>query len=203
MLTLFHSPGSCSNGILYLLEEAGVAFDTQVVNVRAGDQNTPKYRAQNPKGKVPALKLTDGTVLTEFQSIAYWIGQSIAPQLWPAGILAQTRTLAALDFMVGSVHMRGFTFVKVPQKFVTDPSAQDALRSHGRAQVDNGLKVLSDMLAGKDYLMGQISIADGALFYILDWAVSDGFELPDNLAACLARLRARPAFAGSVGQYSS
>lgn len=203
MLTLFHSPGSCSNGILYLLEEAGIAFDTQVVNVRAGEQNTPEYRAQNPKGKVPALKLEDGTVLTEFQSIAYWIGQSVAPQLWPTDLMDQTRTLAALDFLVGSVHMRGFTFVKVPQKFVTDPAAQDALRNHGRTQVESGLAVLSDMLADQDYLMGQISIADGALFYILDWAVSDGFDLPENLAHCLTRLRARPAFAGSTGQYSS
>lgn len=203
MLTLFHSPGSCSNGILYLLEEAGIAFDTQVVNVRAGEQNTPEYRAQNPKGKVPALKLEDGTVLTEFQSIAYWIGQSVAPQLWPTDLMDQTRTLAALDFLVGSVHMRGFTFVKVPQKFVSDPAAQDALRSHGRAQVESGLAVLSDMLADQDCLMGQISIADGALFYILDWAVSDGFDLPENLARCLTRLRTRPAFAGSAGQYSA
>ena len=203
MLTLFHSPGSCSNGILYLLGEAGVAFDTQVVNVRAGEQNTPEYRAQNPKGKVPALKLEDGTVLTEFQSIAYWIGQSLAPQLWPGDLMVQTLTLAALDFMVGSVHMRGFTFVKVPQKFVSDTDAQDALRSHGRTQVENGLNVLSEMLADQEYLMGPISIADGALFYILDWAAADGFELPKNLASCLTRLRARAGFANSKGLYSS
>lgn len=203
MLTLFHSPGSCSNGILYLLDEAGIAFDTQVVNVRAGEQNTPEYRAQNPKGKVPALKLEDGTVLTEFQSIAYWIGQSLAPQLWPGDLMVQTRTLAALDFMVGSVHMRGFTFVKVPQKFVSDTDAQDALRSHGRTQVENGLNVLSEMLADQEYLMGPISIADGALFYILDWAAADRFELPKNLANCLTRLRARAGFANSKGLYSS
>ena len=44
MLTLFHSPGSCSNGILYLLNEIGAEHEVSVVNVLAGEQKTEAYR---------------------------------------------------------------------------------------------------------------------------------------------------------------
>ena len=59
MLTFYHSPQSCSNGILLLLHEVGAVFETKIVDVRAGDQRGATYLGLNPKGKVPALGLAD------------------------------------------------------------------------------------------------------------------------------------------------
>jgi glutathione S-transferase len=117
VLTFYHSPQSCSNGILLLLHEVGAAFETRIVDVRAGNQRGAAYLALNPKGKVPALGL-DG---------------------------------------------------------------QAALKAHGRAEVVNGLKVLSEMMAEAPYLLGRFSVADAALFYVLDWTEQDGgYDLPAN-----------------------
>lgn len=199
MLTFYHSPGSCSNGILLLLNEIGADFDTQIVNVALGDQHSDAYRTQNPKGKVPALKIDDETVLTEFQAIASWLAAAHPDTgLWPDDPMAQARTLEALDFIVGSLHMRGFTFVKVPQKFLSDDAGKAALRDHGRAEVGKGLTILSGMMGERDYLLGHFGLADAALFYVLDWAEQEGFALPANLAACHARLRARPSYSKSM-----
>lgn len=193
MLTFFHSPGSCSNGILLLLNELGTDFDTRVVHVARGDQRSDAYLAQNPKGKVPALKIGDETVLTEFQTIAYWLANAYPDAcLWPDDLMARSRTLEALDFIVGSVHMRGFTFVKVPQKFLSDDAGKAALQVHGRAEVGKGLAILSEMMGERDYLLGDFGLADAALLYVLDWAEQEEFKMPANLAACHARLRERP-----------
>lgn len=195
MLTFFHSPGSCSNGILLLLHETGADFDTRIVDVVRGDQRSDAYLAQNPKGKVPALKIDDETILTEFQAIAYWLAIAYPDAgLWPDGLLARSRTLEALDFIVGSVHMRGFTFVKVPQKFLSDAAGKSALQAHGRTEVGKGLSILSEMMGERDYLLGDFGLADAALFYVLDWAKQEGFTLPENLSACHQRLRQRPSF---------
>lgn len=200
MLTLFHSPASCSNGILFLLNEVGAAFETRIVDVRRGDQHSGDYRAENPKGKVPALKIASGSVLTEFQSIAFWLANAFpGVGLWPHDLETQTRTLSALDFIVGSVHMRGFTFAKVPQKFLSDEAGQAALRTHGRNEVGKGLKILSEMMGDGDYLLGEFGIADAGLIYVLDWAEEEGIEMPANLSACLARLRERASFGKSAG----
>lgn len=195
MLTFFHSPGSCSNGILYLLHEVGAKFHYTIVDLRRGDQRQESYLALNPKGKVPALRIPGGAVLTEFQAIATWLADAYPKAgLQPSDPLGKARMIEALDFIVGSVHMRGFTFVKMPGKFNADPEAQAAIKAHGRAEVDNGLSLLSKYLGEKDYLLGHFSAADAGLLYILIWAEEEGFALPPNLAACLTRLRARPAF---------
>ncbi len=200
MLTLFHSPASCSNGILFLLNEIGASFDTRILDVRQGEQRSASYLSENPKGKVPALKIGNGSVLTEFQSIAYWLANAFpGAGLWPDDLEAQTRTLSALDFIVGSVHMRGFTFAKVPQKFLDDEAGQAALRAHGRNEVGKGLKILSEMMGEQDYLLGEFGIADTGLIYVLDWAEEEGIEIPANLSACLARLRQRASFEKSAG----
>ncbi|MEO3385322.1 glutathione S-transferase N-terminal domain-containing protein [Mesorhizobium sp. CAU 1741] len=195
-LTFFHSPGSCSIGIHLLLNEVGASFETRVVNVREKQQFKPEYLAVNPKGKVPALAISDSQTLTEFQAIAFWIANSFpAAGLWPDELIARTRTLEALDYIVASVHMRGFTFVKQPHKFHDDPAAQEAIKAWGRSEVIRGLRNLSNMLGEKDYLLGDFGLPDAALFYVLHWAELDGFDIPDNLVRCLARLRERPAVA--------
>lgn len=200
MLTFHHSPQSCSNGILLLLHEVGAAFETKIVDVRAGDQRGAAYLALNPKGKVPALGLDDGAVLTEFGAIALWLAESYPQaELAPADPTERARLLDMLDFIVGSVHMRGFTFDKVPHKFLADPDGQAALKAHGRAEVIKGLKVLSDMMGDAPYLLGRFSVADTALFYVLDWAELDGaYDVSANLRACLKRIRARPAYAAAA-----
>jgi glutathione S-transferase len=185
---------------LPLLHEVGASFETHIVNVRERQQFSPDYLAINPKGKVPALRTANGQVVTEFPAIAYWIAESYAKAgLWPDDVIERTRTLEALDFIVASVHMRGFTFVKVPQKFHADPQVQQAIRAQGRAKVEKGITTLSRMLADQDYLLGSFSIADAGLFYLLEWAAADAFALPENLGSYQARLHQKAAFARARG----
>lgn len=193
MLTLFHSPGSCSDGILLLLEEVGVEYEIVTIDVMQGMQHAPSFRAQNPKGKVPALMRKDGLVLTEFQAIAFWLARRFEQAgLWPELLETQCRTFEALDFIVGSVHMRGFTLLKVPQKFQLDDKGTEDLREFGRCEVEKGLATLSAMLGESPFLLGSFGIADAALFYVLRWAEKAELGLPANLDSFLIRMSARP-----------
>ena len=192
MLTLFHSPGSCSNGILILLNEIGADFTVETVNVRKKQQHEPAFLARNPKGKVPALMLDDGSVISEFQAIAYWLGNAYPESgVWPKDPRRQTEVLSALEFLVASVHMRGLTFMKMPNKFHGDKKMQRDLVDYGRSEVEKGLAILSEILGDKEFLFGEFTIADAALFYVLTWSQQEGITLPDNLARCLERLSTR------------
>lgn len=189
-LTLFHCPGSCSEGIVHLLDRLQIPHEVQTINLMKGEHKTPEFLAMNPKGKVPSLRRADGTVLTEFTAIAYWL----ARQNPGAGLLGQdidqeARVLELLDFIVASIHMRGFTFVKVPAKFTQDAEGQEVLRAHGRAEVDKGLTHLSEILGDQDYMLGDYSIADAGAFYVLRWADELGILQQDNLRALFARLQ--------------
>ena len=193
MMKFFYAPGTCSIGIHLLLEEIGAPYESIKVDFRAKEQFSEKFRALNPKGKVPTLVRDDGSVLTEFQAIAFWLARAYPK----AGLLAedlegQTRTMELLDFMVASVHMRGFTFILVPMKFTPTEAAQQELTAHGRSVVADGFDRLASTLGDKDWLMGNFSIADAALFSLTTWAKAKDVALPATLAAFHERMLARP-----------
>lgn len=194
-MKLFHAPGACSLGIRVLLEEIGAPHEVVTLDLRAGGQRAPEYLALNPKGKVPALLRDDGSVLTEFPAIAVWLARTHPDAaLWPTGVEDEARAMELLDYLVSTVHMRGFTLLLVPQKFVPGDEAQAALRAHGRAVATDGLAQVAERLGDRPFLNGdRPGVTDAALFYILRWAVGVGVALPEALRALDDRMMARGA----------
>lgn len=191
-MVLFHSPNACSEGIALLLREIGAPHRIHPVDLKRKEQMTSDFLAVNPKGKVPALRRPDGSVLTEFPAIAVWLAKT-----YPEAALigpdteAEVRALELVDFLVSSLHMRGFTFLKQPHKFLADPAGQDRLRAYGRAEAEKGLARLSEHLGDREYLLGRFGIADAAAYYMLRWAAQEGVPHAENLRALLVRIEAR------------
>lgn len=194
MMKFFYAPNTCSIGIHVMLEEIGAPYESIKVDFRAKEQFSERFRSVNPKGKVPTLVRDDGSVLTEFQAMAFWLGRAFpAAGLLAEDLEAQTRALELLDFMVATVHMRGFTFVLVPMKFTPTEAAQQELTAHGREVIAAGFDRLAGILGEKEWLMGGYSIADPTLFYLTAWARLKDVPMPDALAAFHDRMLARPA----------
>jgi glutathione S-transferase len=192
MLTFFHSPGSCSNGIFLLLEELGVPYQIEIIDVKSGQQFDPAYLAKNPKGKVPAILREDGEVMTEFPAIAYWLANQYGgPDFWPSDLDQQRRTLEALDYIVATIHMRGFTLIKATKKFQLNEQGTLDLRAYGRVEAEKTLSTMADRLGDRPYLAGDFGIADAALFYVLRWAEQEDIPVAENLQGFLARLYQR------------
>jgi glutathione S-transferase len=61
-VTFFHAPQSRSGGTLALLEELGADYELRLLNLKAGEQRQPAYRAINPMSKVPAILHNDALV---------------------------------------------------------------------------------------------------------------------------------------------
>jgi len=199
MLKLFHSPGACSDGILVLLEEIGAAYEVEIIDLAKGMQRDPTFLQKNPKGKVPSIIRSDGSCLTEFQTISYWLAREFNQSgIWPDDLEGQCRTLEVVDFIVSSVHMRGFTFVRVPKKFELNEQGTLDLQQYGRSEAEKGLSHLSEVLGDQDYLLGDFGVADTAAFYVLQWAEEAEIPLKQNMNLLLKRLRQRPAFQRAI-----
>ncbi|MBO0710683.1 MAG: glutathione S-transferase family protein [Acetobacteraceae bacterium] len=193
-MKLLYAPGACSLGIHVLLEDIGKPYETEAVNLREGAQFKPAFTAVNAKSKVPTLVRDDGSVLTEFPAIAYWLARTNpAHKLLPDGFEEQTRVLEALDYVVATVHMQGFSRLFRPSAYSPTSSDEDAVKARGKEIVEKGFALLDKQLAGKQYVAGGYSIADAALFYVEFWAGRVGITLPPNLAAHLERMKSRPA----------
>jgi glutathione S-transferase len=199
-MRLYHMPGACSQGIHILLEEAGVNYDLSIIDLARGQQLTPEFRAINPKGKVPALLRDDGTLLTEFQAIAFWIARRYPDaRLLPADADGECRALELMDYIVATVHMRGYTMARMPKKFTSDEGAEQ-LRITATLIYAEGVETLSRALGDQPYFLASFTIADAAAFYVLSWADMIGVTLPTNLTAFIERMRRRPAVERALQQ---
>lgn len=193
MMKFYFTPGSCSTGIHILLEELDLVFEAHLVNLLAGDQNTEEYVAMNPKSSIPTLVLEDGNVITEFQAIAWYLAQSHPKaRLLPDDLLAHVRVMEMMDYAVGTLHMQGFARIFTTDQFCANEAEHEEVKAKGREIIDKGFAVIDQRLGGKDYVTGEFSIADAALFYVEFWADKSGIPLPDNCAGHYAAMRERP-----------
>jgi len=199
MTTLCYAKKTCSIGIHVLLEEIGAPYDLKVVDFSKGEQKTHEYKALNPKGKVAALVRDDGSVLTEYAAIAMWLAMTNPDKkLLPIDPEGIARTIEAMDFVVGTVHMLSWRLWRRPDAYSANLEEHNQLRERGMTAMLAALDVVDAQLAGKDYLMGDFTIADTALYYTQYWSADiAGWTLPPNVQAHYERMKARPSVQAS------
>ena len=193
MNKLLYAPGTCSIGIHVLLEEIGKPYAAEQTDLRAPAPERSLTRL-NPKSKVPTLIRADGSILTEFPAIAWWLARTNPEKhLVPDDADGQARVLEAMDYAISTVHMRSYTLMNRPGVFTPDEAAHDSIKARGRENFEKGLAILNRALEGREYVAGNFSIADAALFYVELWATRANVPLPPHCAAHFARMQARPA----------
>jgi glutathione S-transferase len=180
-MKLMYSPGACSVGIHVLLEEIGKPYETQLVNLREGGQFKQEYTTVNPKSKVPALVRDDGSVLTEYPAIAFWLARTNPDKkLLPDDVDAQARMIEAMDYAIATIHMQGFSRLFRASSYTPNPEDEDKVKERGKEMVEKGFAVMDKALAGKDYTEF--------------WGAKRmNMKLPPNCEAHLNRMLARPA----------
>jgi len=193
-MKFYMTPGSCSTGIHILLEELELLFEVYIINLPAGDQYKPEYVAINPKSTIPTLVRDDGRALTEFQAIAYWLARSYPrAHLLPGYPDGDARVMETMDYVVGTIHMQGFTRIFTTDNYIFDQADHVRVKAQGEVIVKKGLAILDKVIADKEYVAGNFSIADAALFYVEFWADKLKMKLPDNCRVHYHRMLTRPA----------
>lgn len=193
-MTFYMTPGSCSTGIHILLEECGLVFEASIVNLLAGDQYKADYAAINPKGSIPALVLNDGTALTEFSAIAWWLARSYPKRkLLPEDLKDEVQALSVMNYVVHTLHTQGFARIFTTERFAPSRSDHESVKAQGRQIIDKAFAIVDHELVGRQYVVGHFTIADAALFYVEFWADRIGIPLPANCQAHYRRMLTRPA----------
>lgn len=188
-MKLYYSPGACSMSPHIVLEEAGVAYDTVKVDLKAHKtESGADYYAINRKGAVPALELEDGDVLTEGVAILQYIGDHHAPALLPAnGTMARTRLQEMLNYLAVDYHK---SFAPL-----FNTSATEEMKANQRTVLNRKLTYLESVLSdGRPFLMGDaFTVADAYLFTVTSWGGPTGFSIEayPHLVAFMQRMGAR------------
>ena len=193
MITLYTAATPNGHKVSIALEELGLPYRLQVLDLSAGEQKRPEFLAINPNGRIPAIVDHDAGDFAVFESgaILVYLAEKTG-RLMPQDAPGRSRVLQWLMFQMGGVGpMMGQANVfyrYFPEKI---QPAIDRYQAEGRRLFE----VLDGHLAQHEWLAGDYSIAD-----IANWAwvrthrwsgISiDGLE---HLRRWRDAIRARPA----------
>lgn len=189
-MKLYIKPGACSLSPHIVLEELGLKYDREVVDLKTKQTASGSdYLAINPKGYVPALQLDGGEVLTEGPAIVQYLADSQpAKKLAPAnGTVERYRMQSWLTFIGTELHKQFSPLF--------NSAAPQEWKDVCRANIERRLKYVNEQLAGKDYLMGKdFSVADAYLYTVTRWTHPVKIDISglSHLVAFMGRMAARP-----------
>ncbi|HCB41383.1 MAG TPA: glutathione S-transferase [Gammaproteobacteria bacterium] len=192
-MRFYMTPGSCSTGIHILLEELELVFEAHWVDLLKGDNQHPDYLALNPKGTIPTLVSRDGSVFTDYVSIAWWLGRNHPDAgLIPGDLKGELHVLELMNYAVHVIHGQGFTRVFTPEQYLSAGGERERVISRGKDLVGSGFRWLSAKMVAGD-VPTEFSLADPALFYIEFWADRIGLALPPVCREHYNQMLLRPA----------
>jgi len=196
VLRLLYFPTLNGHKVAIALEEMGLPYAVEIIDILEGEQARPEFLAVNPNGRIPAL--VDGAVqVFESAAILQYLGRK-SGLFYPTDERTRTRIdswlfwqMAGLGPMSGQVNW----FARASRRTGRDPAETALALDRFGKETRRLFAVLERALEGRDFLCGDYSIADMCIW---PWIA----KYPDNggglsahpaLAAWHGRIAARPA----------
>jgi GST-like protein len=180
------------------LAEAGVNYEFHSVSLEKNEQKSPEFLALNPSGKMPALKLPSGEIVTESAAILL----TIADRFPQAGLIPPHATFARAEayrwiaFMASEIYPM-VEIVDYPDRFAPAGAEAEALKARAIARIRERMLLVEAAIAGPWLLAHEFCAADIYAAMFSRWSVGKdwrGKHLP-KLNALVEKLAARPRIA--------
>ena len=200
-IQLYSLPTPNGQKVSIALEEMGLAYDAHLVNFATNDQMSPEFLSLNPNNKIPAMIDPQGPgdapiALFESGAMLIYLAEKSGK------LLPEAKRYEVLQWLMWQMGGLGPMFGQLgffsvfAGKDIDDPRPKERYR----AESARLLGVLDGALEGKDWIVGEYSIADIA---IAPWlgTLRDFYKVGDivgwselkNVPAYLERFLARPA----------
>lgn len=178
MPTLYTMPGTCS-----LSPNIAVAWldaPVKIHNMAYGDHKNDAYLAINPKGKVPAVRIDDGDVLTEASAILAWLGATYGKAAFARDTRLGRREAEALSYMTSEVHATYGGHFNAGN-FAHSAAAQDEVRRKTYENLAAHYQRMDANLVtnGSEWYLGQRSFADTFLYVLTRWIEQTPLSIGD------------------------
>lgn len=189
--SLFTSPYAMSAFVA--LQEKGLAFDLQTVNLEAGQQHSPAFRQQSRTSRVPTLvqgefTLSESSAITEYLEDLYPAPSHA--RLYPADLQQRARARQVQAWLRSDLLALRSERTTEVIFFRPNPAP---LSAEGQAAADKLIHVAEGLLPpGAEHLFGAWCLADTDLALMLNRLALNGDALPERLRAYAQQQWQRP-----------
>ena len=196
MLKLHFAPNSRAGRIMWLLEELELPYELNRMDFNPKDLKSDEHRARHPLGRVPVLDDDDVSIYESGAIVEYILERHKNGGLKPAGESPLFPAyLQWFHYCEGMVMPPVNTIVV--QTLLLPPDRRDeTVLGQAQRLLTKALAPVDEVLAGRDYLIGDFSGADIMLGHACFMSNRLGC-VPDemaNLKGYVERIAARPAF---------
>lgn len=196
MIDLYYWGTPNGHKITIALEEMGLEYQLFPINILEDDQFQPDFLKISPNNKIPAIvdqNGPQGEPISVFESgaILQYLGRKTG-LFYPSDEQQRVEVEQWLMWQMGGLgpmlgqnhHFNRFAKEKIP--YAIDRYVNESKRLYG---------VLEKQLIGQDYVAGEYSIADMAIFPWLRYYEWQAIALDDfpNVQAYMQRMNDRPA----------
>ena len=201
-LTLFYAPNTCALATRIALNEAGADYQLQYVDFSQNAQRSGEYLALNPLGRVPALRVEDGTVLTETVALLAYVAQRFPEaRLAPTDPLQFARMQGFHSYLASTVHV-AHAHGRRGGRWSDDEAAIASMKDKVASNMADCCALIEEhWLDRGPWVMGEaFSVADAYLFTIAGWLQGDGVDIAyfPRLADHYQRMQLRPAVRAAI-----
>jgi glutathione S-transferase len=190
MLKVYGSVLSRAGMVMVTLETLELEYELITIGTRSEASKATEYRQINPTGKVPTLQ--DGEFfLFETQAILYYLVRKYGKgRLWADSIEEEADILRWSLFISNQLEASALDMLLQFKGTLQDSNAFDK----ASATLERFLPALEAQLEGKDYLVGDKTIADIHGAMVLSWPKIAGFDYSPypNVAAWVRRILSSP-----------
>ena len=202
-LQLYSLPTPNGVKVSIMLEETGLPYEAHLVSFERNEQFSPEFLSLTPNNKIPAILDPNGPggqplALFESGAILLYLAEKTG-QLLPQDAAARYETLQWLMWQMSGVGPM-FGQLGFFHKFAGAEYEDKRPRDRYVAESARLLGVLDQRLQGRDWIMGEYSIADIAVFpwvrCLVDFYKAGDlvqFERFGNVRRVLDAFLARPA----------
>jgi GST-like protein len=180
------------------LAEAGAPYSFELVSLEKNEQKSPAFLAINPSGKMPALRLPEGEIVTESAAILLTLADHFpnAGLLPPQGGNARAQAYRWLAFMAGEIYPI-VEIVDYPERFAPAGAQAQALREQAKARIRERLLIVERSIREPFLLAHGFSLLDIYAAMFSRWSLEAAWKqanLP-RLMALAEGVSQRPAVA--------
>jgi glutathione S-transferase len=181
---------------LVVADELGVAYERIDAGGKYGGLDTPQYRKLNPNMRIPTIE--DGDfVLWESNSIMRYLAMKYGgAAIYPADPARRASIDRWLDWQLSTLLPADSPVFWGTIRTPVEKHDKKAI-AEGMKKLNDVLAILNNELAGKQYLTGQLSLADLALgIFVHRYFANPFIEQAEfaHLKAWFERLRQRPSY---------
>jgi glutathione S-transferase len=169
-LTFYRAPQSTATMTECVLAELGTPHEVVTLDLSKGDGKKADFRAVNPNGRVPTI-VHDGVSIWESSAICMYLGETFGVEkgLYPKPGPRRGEAMKWICWTNVTLGEQVSRWARNTMQFAPEEQRNAKAGEAGKQDLTASIQVLDEALAGKQFLLGDYTLADCHVCSFIGW----------------------------------